>query len=188
VRAQGFTLIELMIGLAILGLLFMLALPSFSVMLANQKLRAQAESVANGLQAARAEAVKRNAQVEFLTSDDDTGIAGQVATLTPAVPNGGTGLNWAVRAQTSPGIYDYIEGRKAGTTLGMSSTVSSIFFGGLGQASIPATVTYQITNPPGGLCVSAGGPMRCLNVTVSPGGQIRMCDPSVTAATDTRKC
>jgi type IV fimbrial biogenesis protein FimT len=186
--SRGFTLIELMIGLALLGLLLMLGLPSFSIMLANQKLRAQAESVANGLQTARAEAVKRNAVVEFLTSDDDTGISGQVATLVYAIPNGGGGLNWAVRAQTAPGVYDYVEGKRAGSNVAMTSTVSSIVFNGLGQASIPATVAYQVSSPQSGLCVSANGPMRCLNVTVSPGGQVRICDPSVTAAGDTRKC
>ncbi len=188
---RGFTLIELMIGLSILGLLIMLALPSFSVMLANQKIRAQAESFANGLQTARTEAVKRNAQVEFLTSNDDTGIAAQVATLNPVAPNNdGNGLNWAVRVQTAPGVYTFVEGRSTTSTLMMSSapTTASILFSGLGQAGIASTVTYQVTNPASGLCVAASGSLRCLNVTLSPGGQVRICDPSVTAAGDTRKC
>jgi type IV fimbrial biogenesis protein FimT len=184
---RGFTLVELMTGLAIFALLLMLALPSFSIMLNNQRLRAQAESVANGLQNARAEAVKRNAQVEFVTTDDNAGIAAQVATIAPVTPTTApAGQNWLVRVMTSPGNYDYIEGKNATSSAIMASTVSSIMFRGLGQTTLANTVTYQITNPAGGAC--APGPMRCLNVTVTPGGQIRMCDPSITAAGDTRKC
>ncbi|MCC6472780.1 MAG: hypothetical protein IT514_03450, partial [Burkholderiales bacterium] len=44
------------------------------------------------------------------------------------------------------------------------------------------------TNPSGGACAADGGPMRCLNVLVSPGGQIKMCDPAVAATGDTRRC
>jgi len=191
----GFTLIELLIGLALLALLMMLAFPSFTIMLNNQKLRAQAESVANGLQTARTEAVKRNVQVQFVTTDDNAGIAAQVATMTPVTPAATppTGQNWVVRAVTGAGTYDYIEGKNATSAATVTSTVPSITFAGLGQTTLAAVVTYQITNPVGGACASGtpAGPMRCLNVTVSPGGQIRMCDPAVNPTLnpgDTRKC
>lgn len=192
---RGFTLIELMIGLALLAVLMTLALPSFSVMLNNQRLRAQAESLANGLQIARTEAVKHNAPVEFVTTDDNASISAQVATIAPVTP-GATppvGQNWVVRAVTGPGVYDYIEGKNSTSAATMSSTVASITFGGLGQTTLAAAVTYQITNPTAGACANGtpSGPMRCLNVTVSPGGQIRMCDPAVNPVLnpgDTRKC
>lgn len=184
IMSRGFTLIELMIGLTLLGLLVMLALPSFSTMLANQKLRAQAESVANGLQTARAEAVKRNVPVQFVTTDDNAGIDALVNTLTP----GAGGQNWVVRATATPGPYEYVEGKNAAAGSQLAASVASITFNGLGQTDLATTATYQVTSAQGGLCVAAGGSMRCLNVTVSPGGQVRMCDPSVTAAGDTRKC
>jgi type IV fimbrial biogenesis protein FimT len=48
---------------------------------------------------------------------------------------------------------------------------------------------FAVTNPAGGACKTAGGdePMRCLNIVVTPGGRVRMCDPSV-AGPDTRAC
>jgi type IV fimbrial biogenesis protein FimT len=182
--SRGFTLIELMIGLTLVALLLMLALPSFSTMLANQKLRAQAESIANGLQTARAEAVKRNVAVQFVTTDDNATIDALVNTLTP----GAGGQNWVVRATTGPAVYEYVEGKNMASGAAMTGSVPSITFNGLGQTDLTTTATYQVTSSQGGLCVAVGGSMRCLNVTVSPGGQVRMCDPSVTAAGDTRKC
>lgn len=189
---HGFTLIELLIGLAILSLLLMLALPAFSTMLNNQRLRAAAESILNGLQTARTEAVKLNAQVQFVTTDDDASIAAQVSTLTPSA----TGQNWAVRAfNPTTALWDvYVEGKKGSSASGgtasavtVTGTDSTITFSGLGTTTLLTTSTYQLQNPTGGLCAPAG-PMRCLNVTVSRGGTIRMCDPSVTAVGDTRKC
>jgi len=41
-------------------------------------------------------------------------------------------------------------------------------------------VNINITNPIGGTCAVAAGPMRCLQIVVSPGGQVRMCDPMFT--------
>ena len=183
--SRGFTLIELMIGLTLLGLLIMLALPSFSTMLANQKVRAQAESIANGLQTARGEAVKRNVNVQFVSTDDNATIDALVNTLTP----GAGGQNWVVRANTTvAGVYEYVEGKNVSSGTAVTPPVASVTFNGLGQTNLTTTQTYQVTSPQSGLCVAAGGSLRCLNVTLSPGGQIRMCDPSVTAAGDTRKC
>ena len=63
-------------------------------------------------------------------------------------------------------------------------------FNGLGRVSpTPAgTITYDVGNPSGGTCRAAGGTMRCLRVEVSPTGQVRMCDPSLTSATDPQGC
>jgi len=199
--SRGFTLIELMIGVALLAVLLMLAMPTFSTMLHNRKLRGVAESIQAGLQVARAEALKQNRTVEFMLTDDDP-VAGGVGAFTATT----TGPNWAVRVDTGAG-FSFVEGRAApeGSNQATDATLnvqiaatypagaSTIRFDGLGRAPNlgAANALYDVTNPTGGACKTTAGsePMRCLRIVVTPGGRVRMCDPSVPAAVgDTRSC
>lgn len=56
---RGFTLIELMVVVAILGILTAMAAPSFTSYLARQQLRDQTSAFARAINQARTEAVKR---------------------------------------------------------------------------------------------------------------------------------
>ena len=60
---RGFTLIELMVALAIAALLLLLGMPSFTTFLRNSEIRSTAESLVNGLRAASAEAARQNKRV-----------------------------------------------------------------------------------------------------------------------------
>ena len=64
-RMWGFTLIELMVALAIVALLLLLGMPSFTTFVRNSEIRSTAESLVNGLRAASAEAANRNKKVTF---------------------------------------------------------------------------------------------------------------------------
>ena len=193
-RGRGFSLVELMIGIAILGILMMFGVPAFSTYLQNSKLRSAAENFYVGMQMARAEAVRRNTQVQLvLTSDNAESGYANTTNLTT------TGPNWMIRVPDPvTGVFTYVEGKsmfegsgqtQSGTpSVELSGTVSSVAFSGFGATTLGGTATFVFTNPGGGTCAAVGGPMRCLNVVVSVGGQARMCDPAVTAAGDTRKC
>jgi len=61
----GFSLIELMIALAILSLLLGVATPAFNGMLANQRVKTAAADLHTSLLQARAEAVKRNRTIQM---------------------------------------------------------------------------------------------------------------------------
>jgi len=73
-RQQGFTLVELMIAVAVLGILLSVGVPSFKAWLLNTKIRTTAEAMQNGLQLARAEAVRRNERVRFVISGAQAGL------------------------------------------------------------------------------------------------------------------
>lgn len=73
-KPRGFSMIELMVAIAIAGVLLSLALSSFSTMMASSQSRTTAESLLSGLRLARSEAIKRNAPMRFqmVSSVDNT--------------------------------------------------------------------------------------------------------------------
>lgn len=194
------TLIELMIGLTIVAMLLMLGMPSMAVWMQNSRIRAAADSLHNSMQAARAEGVRRNQVVRIQvvdTSDNDCSLSSSghywVTTLgagsTPA-----SSCASAVDDSTAPKILQKGSVTSAASvTINASQTVFA--FNGLGQqasttdptTTAPQAMTVKITATQGS-CVQAGGEIRCLNVTVSPAGQVRMCDPAISTAGDALKC
>lgn len=170
---SGVTLVEMLIGMAIVGFVLLMGLPNFSLWLQKAQIRTAAEAIENGLQLARSEAVRQNAVVQFVLGSGAAWSVG-CASVTASCP---------ATIQSRPAA----EGSRNAvvTTTGGLTTIA---FNGLGRLPPPAAqIEIDVTNPTGGDCVSAAGPMRCLRVVVSAGGQIRMCDPAF-ASTDPRGC
>jgi type IV fimbrial biogenesis protein FimT len=191
-RQSGLTIIEIAITLVILAIVLALGMPSYSAWIQNSQIRTAAETTASALQLARAEALNRNVEVRFQL----------MTSLTSACVSSTSGNNWIVSVEdpagkcekTSPDESPFII-RKQTRADGVGSaeflaSQKEIVFNGLGRITpVPAdTITINITNPLGGSCVAQGGAMRCLQIQVMGSGQVRMCDPAVTASTDPRKC
>lgn len=62
-RQRGFNLLELMLGITILGVLFGLGIPSFTQMMRNNRLTEQSNGMITALNYARSEALKRGFRV-----------------------------------------------------------------------------------------------------------------------------
>ena len=69
-QAAGFTLIELMITIAIGAILIVIGVPTMRGVIENGRIRAAGESWKYGLALARTEAIRRNTQVEFVSDAD----------------------------------------------------------------------------------------------------------------------
>jgi type IV fimbrial biogenesis protein FimT len=171
---RGFTLVELMISITVLGIILMLGLPAFGSWLQNQQLRAASEGMLNGLQTARAEAIRRNLLVQIVVAPPGTGWS-----VTEAVS--GAAIQTRVKEEGSPNAVLTV-------TPNAATTVTFTSLGSV-AANLNASATatqFDISNAAGGSCQPTG-PMRCLRVVVSGGGSVRMCDPSVSLP-DPRAC
>lgn len=71
-RERGFTLVELMIVVAVVAILGTLAAPSFRALLAEQRLAAATSSINSLLWLARSEAIKRNVPVNLTIAANAT--------------------------------------------------------------------------------------------------------------------
>ena len=193
-RQSGVSLIELMVGLAVGGILLALGMPAFNLWIQNTQNRAAAESIANGLQLARAEAVRRNALVRF----DLTEAGGQVAWTVgcervtddcPATIQSRPAAEGTINARAGistdaipvPTPANHFETAIAAGT-GLSAGIT---FNGLGRVpndNIGEDITrVDISN-------AATDEARRFVVTITTGGQIRMCDPALVFANNSQGC
>ena len=191
----GFSLIELLVGLAIVAMLLALGLPAFSNSLANAKIRASASAFHSSAQFARSEAIRLNGGVELILTAD-AAIAANVQTVVPSLTGSNVMVRYRIPGSTDP--YTFLQSKSAqegslqsggGNSVHTTASTATLVFDGSGATDQAAQATFSFTNPAGGACADAQGvgPMRCLNVRISVTGQTRLCDP-VIAAGDSRAC
>jgi type IV fimbrial biogenesis protein FimT len=192
-RERGFSMIELMVGLAVFGVLLAVGLPSLQAYSMNNRLLTTAQSFVSGIQTARTEAIRRNTPVQFLMTDSTV-----VTDPNNATPSS-TGKNWIVFVPNPTGVPEVVdskaaEGAAATVAVSMvdaaSSAVSSITFNSFGGSSLGSVATLSVTPVDASTCNSASShsDIRCVNVVVTPGGRSQLCDPAATATTDSRRC
>lgn len=133
----GFTLIELMVTIVLLSVLAMLAMPSFSTWINNNKVRTVSDSLQNGLRFAQAEALRRSRPVVFSLTNSPA-----PQTSLTAVANGS---GWSINVSKSS-----LDAKSAFVQAGVLSDVASgvqitgpaaVCFNALGASSRTPTPT-----------------------------------------------
>ncbi len=188
-KQLGFSLIELMIGLVVISILIAVAVPGYKDWIQNQQTRTAAESIMNGIQLTRNEAVKINGRTRFvlcgLPDSSWEVLAVSAAAAAPAVSTAcGAGSNAAageVRVQERSGM----EGSRFAQLTVTPNGANQVTLNSFGRVTANADGTTPITqidviNPNGD---------RPLRITLGAGGNVRMCDPSpLLVANDPRRC
>lgn len=103
-RQRGFTLVELMVTLAVVVVLTAIAVPSFRNLTLSNRLTTTANDVVAALNVAKMEAIKRNTDVQFCSNSTDsngTDTLGKDCTGTGAVYTEVNGSPSLVRASIS---------------------------------------------------------------------------------------
>lgn len=164
-------MVEMLIVIAIIAIATTLGLPSYRTWVHNTQIRNAAESIQNGLQKARAEAVKRNANIEFVL---------------------GVNPPWIIKVAGAGGAEierSSIEGAKNVTATTTPAGATTITFSNLGTVVANSPVSVTLTQVELDSTVLPPADSRELRVTIGAAGNVRMCDPNPgLSATDPRKC
>ncbi|XGA78677.1 GspH/FimT family pseudopilin [Halomonas sp. CH40] len=146
-RVKGFTLLELLIALAVAGILAALVAPPFSGFLARQQLRSDLNEVVSVLSFARSEAIKRRADV------------------TVDIDSSGDTWNIGVSFGSPSETLRVANGRQQAVTL---TGISQVVFNSLGAMESCSTSDCQLE-----LNHSRLGDDKTEVVTISPAGGVR---------------
>lgn len=154
-RNAGFTLVELMVTLAVAAIILTLAVPSFQGLIEKSQLTTEANGLASAMQVARSEAVKRGENVS-LTANGASFAAGFCVHSGANCTD--TGAN-----PTQIRQFDALASV-------VSSSVTAITFTNMGELS-PGTPVNVIVSP---ASCSSGKEDGRRRVFVGVGGQVRV--------------
>ena len=175
-RTDGFTLIELMVTIAIAAILLMVAAPSFVTMQRNSELTAAANALVAGINAARGEAMKRGLNAVVVPTDAASWRNGWTVFVDTGTARNGTLDASDIVVQQQPALAGYFAVSASGTA---AEAVPYMMFDASGYSKTkaggfgPLTLSIARNDLSG---ASVGEETR--RVIVARTGRARVCKPS----------
>ncbi len=191
---RGFSVVELMVAVAILGFALAVSMPLIVDWTRNLAIRNAAESLKGGIEKTRQVALRRNADMSFWLVTDEA------KALSNACVRSNTGPSWVIAKldpagqcgeapseTASPRIVEKWSAAEGALDVALvtvdeaGAAASQLTFNSLGQVNTAGQLAQiDITH-------AKGGDIRPLRLLISRAGAVRLCDPAV-AAGDTRAC
>jgi type IV fimbrial biogenesis protein FimT len=152
-RHKGFGLIELMIVVAVIGVLAALSEDMMTTYLLNMKVRTTAEVLKEAFVLSRAEAIKRNDTVSLTVS---------------------SGGGWLMQGYVN-NVLTTLKSKAdaSGSKSAVTPANTVIKFDGTGRADVASMIDIKPTT---GSCTD----VTCLRLEVARSGKIKICNPSAT--------
>ena len=160
---NGFTIIEILISIIVLSIITLIAIPSMSNFVANQKIRSTAIELMGALKLAQTEALKRNGPVTLSIN----------------------GNGWTTTYKNMNNVVSTIDKRinlTSNNNVSIAYPYSTITYSGDGLITPYGRVQTISFTRSNSLCVANGGEARCLNLKIGSGGRLKLCDPSVSSS------
>lgn len=151
-KQVGFTLLELMITISIVVISTIVATPALTELIEKNKIRTAANSMNNGIQVARSEAIKRNSSVNFNLANSQWNVTSgdEIIALSQAEISG------TIEQETLP------------------NGANSLTFNNVGMLSLDPDGLANINR----IILSSPKTEYKLWVTISNSGGSRVCDPN----------
>lgn len=160
-RERGFTLVELMITIAVAAILLGIAVPSFNDVVLGNRLSSHANNLVASVNMARSEAIKRNIRVTLCASADGANCA----------TSGGWEQGWIVQYDAdnnscnaaSPNwqVIHRQQAASGGLKITEAGSTRTLCFEPTGVGATSATLTVCRATP------SAGGQERVVSITAT---------------------
>lgn len=173
VALSGFTLVELMVVVAVIAILAAIATPSFNSFIISSRISTQVNDIVSAVNLARSEAVKRGNGVSICQSSNGATCGAGSDWATGWIVFSDPNVNAAVN--TGEEVIHVFPALSGSTTAVFSGNTNSITFLGVGRTIGSFTGTFAKVCPPAG-----GG--DCRYICINSQGRPRVDNPAQYAA------